>query len=92
MKKRGIFVKRVFITRYALEKGIIEIHNVRYVEDTRSVYLPKDHALYIKNACERKPYWHYTEKEAIAHADILRKRKIKRLQNQIKKFKSMKWE
>jgi hypothetical protein len=38
-----------------------------------------------------KPYWHETKEEAIKHAEILKERKIKSLEKQIKKLKELKF-
>lgn len=78
---------KVYITKYALTQGIIEkevelntISN-NMVSEHKSAYHQSYH----------KPFWYLTKEEAIAHAEILRKRKIESLKKSITKIEKLKF-
>lgn len=79
---------KVFITKYALKRGIYEIDakldedNVDYVYDTN-----KSNTIYIYS----KPNWHETKEEAIERAEQMKLKKIKSLERQIEKLKNINW-
>lgn len=80
---------KVWITKYALTKGIIEteaedcgddmvrVHNKGYCD-----------SYYHKEGNE----WHRTKQSAISKAEEMRKKKIESLKKQIRKLENMKFE
>jgi hypothetical protein len=73
---------KVFITKYALTKGIFE-------EDARLVANPKMCVIQRRSydPFYLKPHWHLTIEEAKAQAEKMRVAKIKSLQKSIDKLK-----
>lgn len=82
---------KVWITKYALTKGIYEVAVINSQDDENSVgvycpNLPYSHQrLY-------KPDWHETHEEAVARADEMRLKKIESLQKQINNLENLKFE
>lgn len=80
---------KVYITKYALTKGIQE----REVNAQVSISNPK--ALQIKNGfglwfnSYYKPHWHLTRAEAQAQAEKMRLAKIKSLEKQLDKLRRL---
>lgn len=73
---------KVWITKYALTSGIIEINGE--ITDSGSVFdMGSSHPTYYHG--EGKD-WHRTKESAIAKAEEMRKKKIVSLKKQIKKF------
>lgn len=80
---------KVWITKYALTKGIIESEAKLTSKDSVSVMefdpnLPM-HWFY-------KGDWHRTKEEAVKRAEEMRKKKIESLKKQIKKLEEMRFE
>lgn len=73
----------VWVTKYALTKGV-------YREHVRTTTVP---TLVVSTTnqlfCIHKPFWHMTKAEAVAHAEILRAKRIKALQLQLTKLQRM---
>lgn len=80
---------KVWITRYALTKGIIE---------SEVIYCGDDMVRERKQGCFPIYYhgegheWHKTKESAIAKAEEMRKKKIASLKKQIEKLEKMKFE
>lgn len=74
---------KVWITKYALTKGIIEAegeYDPNYPTMVRvDGYLSSFH----------KPYWHTTEAEAIKHAEYMKLTKLESLTRQFTKLQNM---
>lgn len=73
---------KVFITRYALTKGIIE--QEAECSGKCISYSTSGYTSYVY-----KPDWHETETEARAHADQMRLKKIASLKKQIAKLEKL---
>ena len=77
---------KVYITKYALTKGIIE----KEVEPNTSI--SDKMVTEIKNGHRNsyhKPFWYESKEEAIAHAEILRKAKLNSLKKSISKIEKL---
>ncbi len=74
---------KIYITKFALTKGIQEIE----AESTQFPNMVKKIGKYIQTF--HKPFWHESKKEAIEHAEILRKIKIESLKKSIQKFEKL---
>ena len=79
---------KVWITKYALSRGIFEMDAERQSEDGKSVYGKAWEQCYHGQGVE----WHKTKAAAIARAKEMRKKKIASLKKQIEKLENMKFE
>jgi hypothetical protein len=75
---------KVYITQYALTKGILEAevratHCPTMVVRTDTMYQTAYH----------KPYWHMTMAEAVVHAEQMRQRKIVSVKKQLAKLEAL---
>lgn len=77
---------RVYVTQYALTKGIQE----HYVEVTNEF---PNIAIVAKNRIQmfHKPYWHENYQDAVKHAEEIKTKKIKSLQKQMEKINALKF-
>lgn len=82
---------KVWITKYALTKGIIE--------EEAEICLDHNGVPYKTNMIDTKNYgtfhyeeWHKTKEQAIKMAEDMRKKKIESLKKQITKLEKMKFE
>ena len=75
----------VYITQYALTKGVLE------KEAQVSERFPNLIHTSAKTSDDvySKPYWHLTREEAVAHAEQLRERKVAALKKQVAKLEKM---
>ena len=78
---------RVFITKYALTKGIIETE-AKDIGDDMIEIVGKYPIYYHKDGRE----WHKTKESAIKKAEEMRQKKIASLKKQIEKLEGMKFE
>lgn len=78
----------VWITKYALTKGIFEMDVESQSEDGKSVYGKAWNQCYRGQGVE----WCKTKAAAIAKAEKMRRKKIASLKKQIEKLESMKFE
>lgn len=80
---------KVWITKYALTKGIIEADAEKALSDT--VVIPRGRCILQSNwFCIGD--WHTSKKQAIAKAEEMRQKKIASLKKQIEKLEKMKFE
>jgi len=77
---------KVYITKYALTKGILEKEEAEVCKDT-SLDMISVHSRYTEYY--HKPDWHESKEEAIEQAEKMRERKIKNLEKQINKLKNL---
>lgn len=91
---------KVWITQYCLTRGIEEKQTIQ-TEISRTIIratngIPRsimrvfDEQGYVSYI--DSPYWHTTLESAIAHAEIMRQKKIKSLEAQIEKIKNIRFE
>ena len=73
---------KVWITTYALSADILVAEVDQPRESTPNTILVK--FLYF-----HKPHWHETEKEALAHADAMRAKRVESLRKQIDALNAM---
>lgn len=78
---------KVWITKYALTKGIFEMEVESQSEDGKGVYGKVWSDGYHGEGKE----WHRTKESAIRRAEEMRQKKIARLKNQIEKLEQMKF-
>lgn len=78
--------KKVWITKYWETQGILEkiVENTSFPDMVKEVTI-KYPAIY------HKPFWHDTKQDAIAHSNLLLDKKIKSVENKLKKLKSMRF-
>lgn len=81
---------RVFITKYALTRGIYEVEGEVSNEGDSVEVKGGDHLTSF--FCGKGKNWCETKEEAIARAEEMRKLKINNLKKQIKKLEEMKFE
>jgi hypothetical protein len=67
----------VYVTKYALTKGIMELHGVEQYDDKMIV------ATDAYRTCYHKPYWYENRQDAIYHTNELRLKRIRDLKKQI---------
>lgn len=79
---------KVWITKYALTKGVFEMDVERQSEDGKSVYGKAWDQCYHGQGAE----WHGSKGSAIARAEEMRKKKIASLEKQIKKLEKIRFE
>jgi hypothetical protein len=77
---------KVWITKYALTKGIYEIRAIAY-DDTPGMVKQTDPKIIW--GFFHKPDWHESKGEAITRAETMRQAKIKSLHKQIKKLEAL---
>lgn len=83
---------RVWITKYALSKGLIEADVSEPNGETGFVYElepdgnPKSYGLYAHGEGKE---WHRTRAEAEARAEVMRNARVKSLQEQVTKLTNM---
>lgn len=85
-------VSKVWITRYALTDGIRECELVKFVSGTGTklaVQVKWKGATIVSEVVFHGSDWHDTMEKAVADAVKRRDRKIKSLENQIRKLKTM---
>lgn len=78
---------KVWISKFALTKGIFQMEVRRMSEDNDSVFGEHTDECFHGDGKE----WHKTEEEAKARAEELRKNKIANLKKQIQKLEEMKF-
>lgn len=86
-KESGV---KFYITEYALTKGIIEFQEAIIDKNCPEMLNPLGTNSTFDSIY--KPFWHVRKKDAIEHAENLRKRKILWLEKQLNKLKSMRFE
>lgn len=74
---------KIYLTRYALTKGILE----KEVEETFENMVKENIGGY--NKTYRKPFWHSTMDGAIAHAEKMKSAKIASLKKSIEKLEKL---
>ena len=76
----------VYITKYALTKGILKVKGrvATNISDTMFVYKMKGYETF-----SHKPDWHNKLEDALVQANKMRQKKIISLQKQIDKIKAM---
>lgn len=79
---------KVWITKYALTIGIIEI-NAEITEDGSAYDMGSSFPAYYHGEDKE---WHRTKESAIARAEEMRQKKIESLKNQIEKLEVLKFE
>ena len=74
---------KVFITKYALTKGVMEVDNVELSSSSSNMihYKVSGYSMHF-----HKPYWYENKEEALKHAEKLKQRKIDSLKKQILKL------
>jgi len=77
---------KVYVTQYALTKGILEKH---VDVDNKFPNLACD--LQNRLAYYHKPYWHENYQDAVKHAQDMQTKKIKSLQKQLEKVCKIKF-
>lgn len=75
---------KFFITKYALVTGIIEKEGE--ITSTSSSMIQTGRYEFF-----HRPYWHLTKEDAVERAELLRANKIKSLEKQLAKLKSLKF-
>jgi len=78
---------KVFITKYALTKGILT-KKVEFSIEEPDMCIDKTGCYYIYY---HKPEWHITLGEALAKAEDMRTKKIASLKKQISRLENKKW-
>lgn len=82
---------KVWITKYALTKGIFEAETVNHSTDnTVNVHYMGELSYCIHWFC--RPDWCETHERAVARAEEMRAKKIESLKKQITKLENMKFE
>lgn len=79
---------KAWITRYALTTGILEVEGTKHSEDMFEYKVPESSFIDWAHGND----WHETKEAAIAHADVMRIRKIKSLERSIEKLKKLRFE
>jgi len=77
----------VYVTKFALTRGIIAYHNVRLARDTGGRMIVID-----SKPCQtmyHKPFWYTDLAAARAHFETLRARKIASLEKQLKALRAL---
>lgn len=91
MKKpisKGVMMK-VWITKYALTQGIIELEIENESDDPNVIYFKGSHGF---SSSYRGKDWHKTKEDAIKRAEEMAQKKIESLQRQIIKICDLKFE
>jgi len=78
---------KVWITKYALTQGIFEVDG-EAKESSTLLYVPKIR-LGTFDAYYHKPDWHETKEEAVAQAEKMRVAKLKSLEKQVAKIRTL---
>ncbi len=73
---------KIYITKDALKRGILEI-------DGEASEYPMEATYGVNKTVIKKPFWYYTRADAIKHAEVLRVKKIKKLNEEIEKLSSI---
>jgi hypothetical protein len=76
---------KIFITKFALTRGIIEVEG-EFATTSPNVISYKTESY---KTLLHKPYWYLTKEEAVVHAEALREKKITSLGNQMKKIRKI---
>lgn len=77
---------KVYITKYALTKGIIE------TEDAEICYNISENMIRSKKyGCFHGNDWHTTKEGAVLRAEVMKKNKIQSLESQVEKLKGLKF-
>jgi len=77
---------KVWVTKYALTKGILEVEVDSPVEDERMVRASGGWTTYY-----HKPDWHMTKAEAVARAEEMRTKKLASLRKQAAKLEKLRF-
>ena len=72
---------KVWITKYALTKGIMEREAVMSSVSTRTIHVGCDYY--------HQPFWHTSRSEALRHARELRTKKLASLHKTIKRIEAI---
>lgn len=83
--KMGKQILEVYVTRYALTKGI-QKRTVELTHTTEMVVDSKERHLYYHGEGNE---WHYTLKAAIKRANEMKKKKIETLKKQLRKIEAL---
>lgn len=78
---------KVFVTKYALTQGIIEKEADFFLDGVSMIKVRGPYSFEYYH----KPFWHETMEEAIAHAETIRDKKLKSIENQMKRIESIKF-
>lgn len=76
---------KVWITKYALTTGIEEVE--AEVTESRGSMIQVTGRQF--GTYYHKPFWHTSREEAVAHAELLRAKKLKSLRKAIAKLESL---
>ena len=79
----------VFITKYALTKGILEGHNAEISKNSSTMIYVKLDLLW--ESYFHKPYWHTNRDEAVTQAEDMRQKKLASLTKSVKKLQNLKF-
>jgi len=80
---------KVWITKHALTQGIFEVEGNIFPTSEKMFFVPQT-----QKTCEayyHKPYWHLTKEEAVKQAEKMRTDKLKSLEKQMSKIKSLRF-
>jgi hypothetical protein len=78
---------KVYVTKYALTKGIIEM-DVTQSKNYPTMVSNKENSWQTIH----KPYWHENREDAVIHSQELLKKKMKSLRNMMNKLEKMTFE
>ena len=79
---------KIYVTKFALTRGIFSIEG--QICDDRDVM--EDVSSPARATIYLKPDWHETREEAVAQAEVMRKRKIASVKKQLDKLEAMTFE
>lgn len=86
MSKTDPRIKNVWISKYALTQGLYKIDEVEHCVGISDKMICQVQAF---SVCYHKPDWHLTREEAVARAEIMRKKKIASLKKSLKVLESL---
>jgi len=85
--KKGINLMKVFITKYALTKGVFE----REIDDNRSTNTVVHGVGEYRYEVYFKPHWHVRKEDALDQCEIMRKKAIITCKKKLDKLEAMKF-
>lgn len=85
-----VYIDKVWITKYALTKGISTREHVLVCSGINDDMIVATEGHY--QSYYHKPEWHETEESAIARAEEMRLKKIQSLEKQIEKLRKVKFQ
>jgi len=83
---------KVWVTKYALSEGILELDAALYKTDGMQEYVVVRNERFPCRTFFCANEWHYTKEAAIARAEEMRIKKLQSLNKQIKKLSALKFE